>query len=181
MDINYFFRLLSSCSIIILIASNPCFAGEPFKATQMKDGTYLYEFEDGVKCYKRPDYTTSISADGSIAIKSIFSLGGSLNQNIQKLREASPKTQEFEAIAFDLCFEFGMGRISAAEYKKRKSELWDAQKQIISPDAQKTDDASSSRAIQSVHQESHGSGSHNVSGVKGNVIIKSNVNNDEKE
>ena len=130
--------IANSCRGIVLtllIASGSAFG---FEVTETPEGTIIYEFRNGSKCYKRPEYEKYVKAEGSVAIKQIFSLGGSLSENIEKLRDISPMAQEFEALAFDLCFELGAGRLSIDEYKERRDALLEVRATVLSHGESKT-------------------------------------------
>jgi hypothetical protein len=94
-----------------------------YRVTSNPDKSLSYVFANERICNKSADYDTAIKADASISIKKLFSFGGSVEKTTQQLKQLSPKAQDFEALAFDLCFELESGRMSKEEYDKRRAML----------------------------------------------------------
>lgn len=100
-----------------------CTSAADYRVTSNPDKSLSYVFPNGQICNKSADYDTAIKADASISIKKLFSFGGSVEKTTQRLKQLSPKVQDFEALAFDLCFELESGRLTREEYDKRRATL----------------------------------------------------------
>lgn len=98
--------------------------------TEAPDGALLYKFENRVTCMRPAHYDTSRRTSFFIGLKDLFGASGSHETDIERLRTLSPRAQEFEALRFEACYEYGAGRISSEEYRSERRQILSIQEQL---------------------------------------------------
>lgn len=128
-DKNFAFRLsINTLAISVFMLSafltmGKTEASETPEVTKNPDGTLIYKFDNGALCHKSPDYSSTIETSGEIGIKQIFSAELSYKDNLTKLKQFKPRAEEFAAVKFDQCFEYGSGRLTLEEYNESINKL----------------------------------------------------------
>lgn len=120
---------------------------------QNPDKSQVYIFRNGASCLKSADYTKYVNTKGALKIKSIFDASGSYESKWEKARDVSPKYQELEAVFFNICYEYGEGRLSKEEYRDQRATYDQIRAVFLSG---KSDDAtlkSIARDVQNLKQE----------------------------
>jgi hypothetical protein len=91
-----------------------------FSTETKSDKSIVYRYRNGASCVKRADYTEAVKAQGAISVKQIFEGSGSFDTRMENAKKYGARFEELEAVFFDICNQYGEGRISLSEY----NELW---------------------------------------------------------
>jgi hypothetical protein len=105
----------------LLLVATSCASpgGKPVAIDSRPDGSQLYTFaKTNETCVKRADYTRFISTSASTEIRQVIKGSFDFQTRMEKAREISPKFEELQAVFFDLCYEFGSGRMERTEYDR---------------------------------------------------------------
>src|SRR5271165_1259525 len=113
--------LLGTCLAMTLLScgsSSPPPApatGSAPTTKEITEGT-LYTFSNGVTCLQRRDYADNSTTKGAVEVKDIFKTEGEYARKVERVSQAQPQSAELAAAFFDICFDYGSGRITKEQY-----------------------------------------------------------------
>ena len=123
---TYVFSFVVSASLLACTGcarkatSTPPSSSLLLRTTENPDKSLDYHFKNGESCHKSADYTKYVNTKGALEIKGIFNTSGSFESKWEKVKQVSPRFQELEAVFFDICYEYGEGRLTKEQYEERR-------------------------------------------------------------
>ena len=82
---------------------------------------YIFR-KTGQACHKSPDYNEAIKRSATLKIKEFFEASGSVDERWVEARKSDPKASEVEAAFFDICYEYGAGRLTKSDYERKYND-----------------------------------------------------------
>jgi hypothetical protein len=100
--------------------------------TQIGERTQ-YTYRNDWTCTKEPGYAQASKAEGFVEVKDAFKLGGTYQSKIERLTTTRAPFEEVEAAFFDICEDYGTGKILKDEYDLDRRAYNEIRKHVIDP------------------------------------------------
>src|ERR1700747_3306245 len=113
----------SIIALTTLILANVVVADTWPRIKTNKDGSQVYQYQNGTTCIKQADYATERTISGKASITKVFSAEGSSSQKVVDALSYSPSVSAVHAALFDMCTAYGSGTITKQQYDEERDAL----------------------------------------------------------
>lgn len=121
------------CLGLLLLHSGSLNADD-FYTRKGHDGTINYFFKNKPPCQKRADYVKSnqFKAKLSASYHGIGAgVGGEYQNKWQQIRPQNPTYELFSDVIFDICFEYGVGRMNREQYLQQRDHYMNIRDELL--------------------------------------------------
>jgi hypothetical protein len=121
--------------VTILLMSRGVMGDNGPKIKTNKDGSQVYQYQNGTTCIKQADYATERTLSGKASITKVFSAEANSSQKVVDALSYSPSVSAVHAALFDMCTAYGGGTITKQEYDEERDVLAKLQVAVIQKEA----------------------------------------------